>query len=674
MVLGPEFSREEVKGELLSFGALIGSAVSSGVGLAQEVIGKSRGKPIVRVSPATERGFYAALSRRLDVSEQRTGRILRSVRTARQWAAHPDEELALLARLEEVSMPSRKRAEIFQVREAWTQWLEATDQFDDARVFEAASHALLENPRLAPPVRVDHWSFGPGDPREEFFWATLASRTEVQRGLPEVEAPAQGEVVLFGDDPATRREVTRRWKGLLLESRDPTRVRMREILKSLPYVPRERRPQVLRELIGATREDLELVVHAWVTFEETLELAGEGNGDRSLWSAHLKSLAPPPSALIPREGVRLVRYGQAILRPCEKLWVYPEAQEPVFRGDDWISGPEAERLAEFGVLSTRELRKRRLAVTEWVKARAVQVEEIGVDSLHSNRFGRSSVPARPIEVSLPALPLARVRASDLDATSRCGFLGLIRARWRIEDRPHSLLDTLPTEKGIALHEAARALASEIQEGQSPNLEPWLARAKPWERERWRAVLQLFVEKERDYQARYSARVKDSEIPLEFQMGDITLYGRADRIDETPQGELLVIDYKTGASNPHGQDVVEQGYALQLGFYAVAARRHFSKEVAAAQFIELNATGGRARGIFPKSRVGSKPPGIAPIRSNSKSLIPGEPSEVWERIESHLGNTVTVLKEGHFRAVPKNEADCERCSAAISCNAPRRKSA
>jgi RecB family exonuclease len=243
----------------------------------------------------------------------------------------------------------------------------------------------------------------------------------------------------------------------------------------------------------------------------------------------------------------------------------------------------------------------------------------------------------------------------------------------VKDKIDSELDTSPMQRGIALHEAARALVEGLQNGTSVELDSLVEGAQPWERQRWREVLEVFFEKEKDVRQKMLTKTLASEIELEWSFGELTLYGRADRIDETAKGELLVVDYKSGSQQPHGQDMVGQGYALQLPFYAVAARQHFKREVAGAQFVELNSTGSRARGIFFKSRVGSKAPGVAPIRSNSKSLVPGEPDEVWPTLENHLKEAAYVLMKGRHDAQPKDPSDCLRCSAAISCNALRRKS-
>jgi ATP-dependent helicase/nuclease subunit B len=53
------------------------------------------------------------------------------------------------------------------------------------------------------------------------------------------------------------------------------------------------------------------------------------------------------------------------------------------------------------------------------------------------------------------------------------------------------------------------------------------------------------------------------------IGGITLYGRADRIDRLADGRLGIVDYKTG--KPPAQKAIDAGFALQLGLLGLIAR-------------------------------------------------------------------------------------------------------
>lgn len=60
----------------------------------------------------------------------------------------------------------------------------------------------------------------------------------------------------------------------------------------------------------------------------------------------------------------------------------------------------------------------------------------------------------------------------------------------------------------------------------------------------------------------------SEIKGHFTLAGVTIKGRADRIDRSADGHLIVVDYKTGA--PPKAKQVQEGFALQLGTLALMA--------------------------------------------------------------------------------------------------------
>lgn len=61
----------------------------------------------------------------------------------------------------------------------------------------------------------------------------------------------------------------------------------------------------------------------------------------------------------------------------------------------------------------------------------------------------------------------------------------------------------------------------------------------------------------------------SEVRGTIVMGEITLSGKADRIDRMADGTLAIVDYKTGSSP--AKAAVEAGYALQLGLLGAMAQ-------------------------------------------------------------------------------------------------------
>jgi hypothetical protein len=86
-------------------------------------------------------------------------------------------------------------------------------------------------------------------------------------------------------------------------------------------------------------------------------------------------------------------------------------------------------------------------------------------------------------------------------------------------------------------------------------------------------------------------------------GTVSFAGHVDRVDVTDNGELVVLDYKTGKGigyeaiplldKPDEQaDLVDRGRKLQLVLYALAAQRRYGPQVRATSsyywFVELGA--------------------------------------------------------------------------------------
>ncbi len=66
-------------------------------------------------------------------------------------------------------------------------------------------------------------------------------------------------------------------------------------------------------------------------------------------------------------------------------------------------------------------------------------------------------------------------------------------------------------------------------------------------------------------------------------GRIKLQGRVDRVDETEDGELVVIDYKTGSAAPYKGVSFDGGRRLQHYLYAIAVEQLLGKKVARMEY-------------------------------------------------------------------------------------------
>jgi RecB family exonuclease len=135
-------------------------------------------------------------------------------------------------------------------------------------------------------------------------------------------------------------------------------------------------------------------------------------------------------------------------------------------------------------------------------------------------------------------------------------------------------------------------------------------------------------------------------PVEVPLPDgsvLLLSGAIDRVDEQDDGTLVIIDYKTGSTQPFQgkKDPFAGGRRLQHALYAAAAERIFGRPVARAEF------------HFPTRRSENHR-----ARFDARSMAGGL---------AVVADLLEMVRNGWF--VPTNEAeDCKWCDYAAVCRA------
>ena len=118
-----------------------------------------------------------------------------------------------------------------------------------------------------------------------------------------------------------------------------------------------------------------------------------------------------------------------------------------------------------------------------------------------------------------------------------------------------------------------------------------------------------------------------EADAEREIRGVRIHGRADRIDRLPNGELAIVDYKTGVP-PSGR-MVEEGFALQLGIIGLLVQEGGIPEVegkpTAFEYWSLGKSKNSETGfgyIETPVKVGRKRTGIPPedFLSHSEALL------------------------------------------------------
>jgi RecB family exonuclease len=455
------------------------------------------------------------------------------------------------------------------------------------------------------------------------------------------------------------------------------------------------------------------------------------------WLERLQSRisdAPAPvERLKPAGGLDVFRFHQAPVKTYRHVWFLGLPSNWLSgegTGDYWFSERDREILSsEFSVRSGIQVRAERLKSLEiWLDA-AEQVHVL--DSVYDaggreretiasvireiesfGRFEFSDEPAemgshprwlksygalRPVQaqsVSLPARATATdgpvLSASLLDSFSRCSFQALAQYRWKLRDLREADTELWPDIRGNILHEAVRLLVEardpEGNFSKSPDeaLElAWAskrprgllrgARIESYVKYRLKQVLIAFCEKEREYIQRAHTQVVGLEnIKFEVPFEGFKVVGEPDRIDEHPDG-LFILDYKTASTSPSGTDILENGYRLQLPFYAIASQKMFGKSTLGFQFVQLDKKGTRSAGLFFEGTNGKDPGKLTATTRNNKSLMSLPRDEVWSKLEEDIQRQGRQYIEGCFEAKPRiapRKKECESCRIGDLCGLRR----
>jgi RecB family exonuclease len=268
----------------------------------------------------------------------------------------------------------------------------------------------------------------------------------------------------------------------------------------------------------------------------------------------------------------------------------------------------------------------------------------------SPRDGVSAEAAAEVRRKLDPVTADRpMSASRLAAFSRCGFLYLLQYVLRLEParEPEERKRLDPLERGSAFHDVAERFLRERRDtGELPvrdtpvtrqrllevadeALDALVAGSPPrytvlWERERARFHAGVLKWLEREAAAAGDAVPAYFEVgfgmsraaatgephrrePLEIDLGagrTLRVSGQIDRIDQRPDGTLVLRDYKTGKAPRDENGLFRGAKQLQIPFYILAAAELFPGHPVVEAFLDY-VDGGRQVALDPASVQGEE---------------------------------------------------------------------
>jgi RecB family exonuclease len=205
------------------------------------------------------------------------------------------------------------------------------------------------------------------------------------------------------------------------------------------------------------------------------------------------------------------------------------------------------------------------------------------------------------------------------------------AAW--SERGRELVAAVVAERELGSHPAERAIARRVErllerflaeeaERETGGFEPWLLEARFGEH-------------------------PDAERPV-LDLGGWGLHGAVDRVDRSPDGRAVVIDYKlAGAVTP--REKFEERAKLQLPLYLLAVAEHWGAEPVGALYHPLRGTSSRRpRGVV--SAAVAEELGGYGLYSNDV-VEPGELEELLDDSRQRASAIVARMRGGEIRRDP-----------------------
>ncbi|MCB9254284.1 MAG: PD-(D/E)XK nuclease family protein [Bdellovibrionaceae bacterium] len=261
----------------------------------------------------------------------------------------------------------------------------------------------------------------------------------------------------------------------------------------------------------------------------------------------------------------------------------------------------------------------------------------------------------------------RFSASQLESYARCPAQYLLANRLRLDEGTGDFESEFALLLGSAIHSALEIYKKEKLEGEAAlfeSLEKTLSteqfnRLSVSERFLLRETavpyFKQFLNNEAALRETFqSTRPLMLEQTFDVEIGGVTLRGKIDRVDETENGQLLVMDYKTG-NVTFSPNHIAAGTNYQALVYLLGAEAHFKAPIAGVLFNDLK-KGELRRGIL---RAEAVRPEAAKSMTRGHTLVEEKLQALLESGTEKLKEQVEHLSAGDFSPLPDPQ-HCASC--------------
>jgi DNA helicase-2/ATP-dependent DNA helicase PcrA len=182
---------------------------------------------------------------------------------------------------------------------------------------------------------------------------------------------------------------------------------------------------------------------------------------------------------------------------------------------------------------------------------------------------------------------SRLSASAVESYQRCGLQFKLDRDWHLAAKPAAAM-----QYGASMHRVLKTYFDSVGIGcaipDEKLLEIFrrdLAEAKIQEVYQHELYEKQGIAQLLDFLASartLTPKVLHTEQPFEIRVGESTVIGRIDRMDARPDGDVSIVDYKTGKA----RDQKSADESLQLSLYAIAAQERWGYKAGSLSFHNL----------------------------------------------------------------------------------------
>jgi probable DNA repair protein len=265
--------------------------------------------------------------------------------------------------------------------------------------------------------------------------------------------------------------------------------------------------------------------------------------------------------------------------------------------------------------------------------------------------------------------------------AQCPFRAFTKFRLNIKDAPAKTIGLTPLEKGVLLHSALEHLWQQLQDQKNlielseqnkllvlientiDRTLSSLKKKKPYtfqslftqlEKNRLKRIVEKYLIQEMQ---RAPFQIYKLEYQTDFQIGSATLSLRIDRIDETEDGSLVAIDYKTGQTTI-SEWFEDRLLEPQLPMYALS-----EQNISSLLYAQLHQRAIQNKGLTNEAAMAS-----STIHDIAKYDISWEEQKMmwYEKISYLLSEFLT----GNSLPTPHKKNLCDRCQYSNLCGLNR----